>query len=97
MNLNYKIGIKELEKIIKNYFDEIGFPKSRNPEEVFICIKYLILIREWFKEAQKPIPDFLNEIIKKCGNCYSFFFVQINNFLYLMVLQKLIIKIMIFF
>jgi len=56
--LNYKTGIRELEKIIKNYFDESGFPKSRNPEEVFICIKYLILIREWFKEAQKPIPIF---------------------------------------
>ena len=70
-DLNYKIGIKELEKVIINYFDEAGFPKSRNPEEVFICIKYLILIREWFKEAQKPIPDFLNEIIRKCGNCYA--------------------------
>jgi len=68
---NYKVGIKELEKVIKNYFDENGFPKSRNPEEVFICIKYLILIREWFKEAQKNIPDFLNEIIGKCGNCYA--------------------------
>ena len=67
---NYKIGIKELEKSIKNYFDENGFPKSRNPEEVFICIKYLILIREWLKEAQKYIPDFLNEIIDKCGGCY---------------------------
>jgi len=70
-DLNYKIGIKELEKVIKNYFDEAGFPKSRNPEEVFICIKYLILIREWFKEAQKLIPDFLNDIIVKCGNCYA--------------------------
>ena len=70
-DLNYKIGVKELEKIIKNFFDEVGFPKSRNPEEVFICIKYLILIREWFREAQKPIPDFLNEIIQKCGNCYA--------------------------
>ena len=68
---NYKIGIKELEKIIKSYFDENGFPKSRNPEEVYICLKYLILVREWFKEAQRPIPDFLNEIIKKCGNCYA--------------------------
>ena len=68
---HYKIGIKELEKIIKNYFDENGFPKSRNPEEVFISIKYLILIREWFKEAQKPIPEFLNEIIYKCGYCYA--------------------------
>ena len=68
---NYKIGIKELEKIIKNYFDIAGFPKSRNPEEVFICIKYLILIREWHKESQRPVPDFLNEIITKCGNCYA--------------------------
>jgi len=68
--LNYKIGIKELEKVIKNYFNENGFPKSRNPEEIYICLKYLLLIREWFKESQKPIPDFLNEIIGKCGNCY---------------------------
>ena len=70
-DLNFKIGVKELEKIIKSYFDENGFPKSRNPEEVFISIKYLILIREWFKEAQKPMPDFLNEIIQKCGSCYA--------------------------
>ena len=68
--INYKTGIKELEKIIKIYFDENGFPKSRNPEDVFISIKYLILIREWLKEAQKPIPDLLNEIIHKCGSCY---------------------------
>jgi len=69
--INYKNGIKELEKVIKSDFDEEGFPKSRNPEEVFTSIKYLVLIREWFKESQKPIPDFLNEIIRKCGNCYA--------------------------
>ena len=67
----YKEGIRELEKIIKNYFDNEGFPKSRNPEEVFICLKYLVLIREWLKEAQRATPDFLNEIITKCGNCYK--------------------------
>ncbi|MDC1476072.1 heparinase II/III family protein [Pelagibacteraceae bacterium] len=77
---SYKIGIKELEKNIKNYFNEEGFPKSRNPEEVFICIKYLVLIREWFKEAQKPIPDFLNEIIQKCGNCYAILSCSNNQF-----------------
>ena len=70
-NFSFKTGMKELEKISKNYFDEEGFPKSRNPEEVFICIKYLILIREWLKESQNHIPDFLNEVISKCGNCYS--------------------------
>ena len=79
-DLNYKIGTKELEKIIKNFFDENGFPKSRNPEEVFVSLKYLILIREWFKEAQKPIPDFLNEIIIKCGNCYAILSSNNNQF-----------------
>jgi len=69
--INFKIGIRELEKIVKSYFDENGFPKSRNPEEVFIYIKYLILVREWLKEGQKNIPDFLDEIIIKCGNCYA--------------------------
>jgi len=70
--LNFKLGIKELEKAIKNYFDKNGFPKSRNPEEIFICIKYLILVREWFKESQRIIPNFLDEIIFKLGDCYAF-------------------------
>ena len=85
---NYKIGIKELEKIVKNYFDDEGFPKSRNPEEVFICVKYFILIREWLKEALKPIPDFLNEIIKKQEVVIQFYLVITNNFLFLMVRLK---------
>jgi len=71
-NLNFKIGIKELEKIVRNYFDDDGFPKSRSVEEVFTSLKYFILIREWFKEAFKPVPDFLNEIINKTGGCYTF-------------------------
>ena len=79
-NLSFKTGIKELEKISKNYFDENGFPKSRNPEEVFICIKYLILVREWLKESQNHIPDFLNEIISKCGNCYAMLSCANNQF-----------------
>ena len=78
--INYKIGIKELEKVIKNFFDEDWFQKSRNTEEVFICIKYLILIREWFKESQNIIPDFLNEIISKCGNCYAMLSSSNNQF-----------------
>ncbi len=78
--INFKLGTTELEKTVKNYFDSTGFPKSRNPEEVFICMKYLILIRELHKEAQKPIPDFLNEIISKCGNCYALLSCTNNQF-----------------
>ena len=70
-NSSFKVGVKELEKTVKNYFDKDGFPKTRNPEEVFICTKYLILIREWFKEAQIDIPSFLNDIIIKIGSCYT--------------------------
>ena len=79
-SLNFKIGIKELEKIIKNFFDSDGFPKTRNPEEVYISIKYLILVREWLKESQNFVPDFLDEIIKKCGNCYSILSCSNNQF-----------------
>tara|TARA_B100000029_G_scaffold504156_1_gene582496 strand:- start:195 stop:1787 length:1593 start_codon:yes stop_codon:yes gene_type:complete len=79
-SLNYKIGIRELEKVIKNLFDEDGFPKTRNPEDVFICIRYLVLIREWLKESQKQIPDSLNEIISKCGNCYAMLSCSNNQF-----------------
>jgi len=70
-NLNFKFGLKELEKILKVYLDDNGFPKSRNPEELFISFKYLVLIREWFKEAHINIPNFLNDIIRKSGNSYS--------------------------
>ena len=69
---NFNYGMKELEKMLLSYFDKSGFPKSRNPEDVFISIKYLILIREWLKEAQKPSPEFLNNIILNCGKCYDF-------------------------
>ena len=70
--LNLKYGLRTLEKIVSNYFDKHGFPRSRNPEEVFQSIKYLILIREWLKESQQSIPEFLNDIILKCGKCYNF-------------------------
>ena len=30
----YKISIKELEKLIKDFFDENGFPVSRNPSDL---------------------------------------------------------------
>ena len=69
---NFKNGFKELEKIINNFFDNSGFPKTRNPEDVFISLKYFILIREWLKESQKTIPEFLDKIILKCGSCYIF-------------------------
>ena len=39
----YKIGLKELKKIIEDYFDENGFPINRNFENLltFVHILYL--------------------------------------------------------
>jgi len=71
-NKHYKSSLSILQKFIKNNFDNSGFPKSRNPEELMICLKYLILIKEWIKESQNQIPDYLEEIIFNCGKSYSF-------------------------
>jgi uncharacterized heparinase superfamily protein len=69
---HYKSGLSILKKFVKNNFDSSGFPKSRNPEELVNCLKYLILIKEWIKESQNQIPDYLEEIIFNCGKSYSF-------------------------
>ena len=65
-------GLEILKKIIKINFDYNGFPRSRNPEELTECFRYLVLIREWIKESQNPIPEFLDEIIYNSGISYNF-------------------------
>jgi len=67
-----EIGLEILKKIIKINFDYNGFPKSRNLEELTECLKYLILIREWIKESQNLMPEFLDEIIYNLGISYNF-------------------------
>ena len=76
---HYKSGLSILQKFIKNNFDNSGFPKSRNPEELMACLKYLILIKEWIKESQNQIPDYLEEIIFNCGKSYSFLSKNLNE------------------
>ena len=62
---NYNIGIKELDKLVKNYFDSTGFPLTRNPSDLIFFSKYLLLSKECIKDAQQYIPDFLETIIDK--------------------------------
>ena len=68
-------GFEILKKIIKVNFDYDGFPKSRNPQEINESLKYFIIIREWLKESQNQIPEFLDEIIYSLGSAFAF----INN------------------
>ncbi len=62
---NFNLGLKELEKLVKNYFDEDGFPLSRNPSELTYSLKFFILTKTCIKDAQKYCPDFLEDLINK--------------------------------
>ena len=75
--LNY--GLNLLKKIINSSFDSESFPKSRNLRQLVFYLKYFVLIREWLKESQNEIPDYLNEIIFYLGQSYSFIWQNINQ------------------
>jgi len=69
---NFNIGIKELETLVKGFFDNDGFPLSRNPNDLIFFAKYLIFCKELIKDSQKYVPEFLQDIIDKNLNCIHF-------------------------
>ena len=69
---NYNLGIKELEKLVKDFFDDKGFPLSRNPGDLLFFTKYLIFCKEIIKDSQKYVPEFLEDIIEKNLECINF-------------------------
>ena len=75
--LNYGLGL--LKKIINFVFDSEGFPKSRNIRHLIFYLKYFILIREWLKESQNEIPEYLDEIIYYLGQSYNFTWQNTNQ------------------
>ena len=72
-------GSNLLKKIINFSFDAQGFPKSRNLGQLVFYLKYFVLIREWLKESQNEIPEYLNEIIFYLGQNYNFIWQSINQ------------------
>jgi len=65
-------GFNLLKKITKFSFDNDGFPKSRNIRQLNFYLKYFVLIREWLKESQNEIPEYIDENIYYLGQAYSF-------------------------
>ena len=65
-------GLILLKKIIKLSFDDNGFPKSRNIRQLSFYLKYFVLIREWLKESQSEIPEYIDENIYYLGQAYAF-------------------------
>ena len=69
---NFDFGLRELETLVKDFFDKDGFPFSRNPNDLIFFSKYLIFCKEIIKDSQKYIPEFLEEIIEKNLKCIHF-------------------------
>ena len=72
-------GLDLLKKIIKSSIDNQGFPKSRNIKQLNLYLKYFIIIREWFKESQKMIPEYIDETIYYLGSSYAFIWQNTNH------------------
>ena len=66
-----EIGLKELKKFIDNYFDKNGFPINRNFENLLTFVQFFILIKEWTKNAQNTVPEYLDNIIEKNLICLN--------------------------
>ena len=69
---NFNIGIKELEILIKDFFNNDGFPLSRNPNDLIFFAKYLIFCKELIKDSQKYVPEFLQDITDQILNCIHY-------------------------
>ena len=72
-------GLNLLKKIIKSSINNQGFPKSRNIKQLTSYLKYFIIIREWFKESQNTIPEYIDETIYYLGQSYAFIWQNINQ------------------
>ncbi len=72
-------GLNLLKNIIKFSIDNQGFPKSRNIRELIFYLKYFIIIREWFKESQSLIPEYIDENIYFLGSNYAFIWQNIKQ------------------
>ena len=71
-------GLSILKSIIKSSIDNQGFTKSRSIKQLVFYLKYFILIREWFKESQNMIPEYIDEAIFYLGSSYAFIWKNIG-------------------
>ena len=72
-------GLSILKNIIKSSVDNQGFTKSRNIKQLVFYLKYFIIIREWFKESQNVIPEYIDETIYYLGSSYAFIWKNIGS------------------
>ncbi len=66
---NYKYSLNELQKLIETFFDDKGFPLTRSPDDLLNYTKYFLLIKEVVKDAQKYVPETLENMLEKNLEC----------------------------
>ncbi len=71
-NKYLSFGSALLKKITKFTLDNYSFPKSRDIKQLIFYLKYFVLIREWFKESQSSVPEYIEETIYYLGQGYAF-------------------------
>ncbi len=72
-------GLSVLKNLIKSSIDNQGFTKSRNIKQLVFYLKYFIIIREWFKESQNVVPEYIDETIFYLGSSYAFVWKNIGT------------------
>ena len=76
---NFEYGLKELEKLIEIFFDDNGFPLTRSPNDLLNYTKYFLLIKEVIKDAQKYVPDNLENTLEKNLECLKQITTPVNS------------------
>ena len=67
-----QFGLKSLEDELSNFINKDGFVKTKNPEDLFWTLYFLILIKEWLILSRKQTPAFINIYINSLGICFKF-------------------------
>ena len=65
-------GLKNLEDELGSFINKDGFVKSKNPEDLFWTLYFLVLIKEWLTLSRKQTPAFINIYINSLGICFKF-------------------------
>ncbi|MFZ9225510.1 MAG: heparinase II/III domain-containing protein, partial [Candidatus Fonsibacter ubiquis] len=67
-----QFGLKNLEDEISNFINKDGFIKTKNPEDLFWTLYFLVLVKEWLILSRKQTPAFINIYINSLGICFKF-------------------------
>ncbi len=72
-----QFGLKNLEDELSDFINKDGFVKTKNPEDLFWTLYFLVLIKEWLILSRKQTPAFINIYINSLG--ISFKFLRFTN------------------